>query len=217
MAMLVMALFFFMLLACGQGTLDITGTLTPTSTPTSTRTPTLAITRTPTRQLILKVPDVTTPPPLEKYTGGEIEMRIQDMINPGNEDCVSHFPFSINWETDPPTIHGQGSVDCHFQAAGTCAVHAVMAYDVTVEGEINGSVLQAVLIFDGSLSEYFTGCPAEQPFTESNPCVWSEKGPMELMFDFMDGARVTITQVNPLPAESSSAEIHREFILHLMN
>ena len=215
MAMLVMAMFFFVLLACGQGSLDLTGTPTPTSTPTGT--PTLAITLTPTRHLMLKAPDVTTPPPPEKYTSGEIEMRIQDMINPGSEECVSHFPFSINWEADPPTINGQGKVDCHFQATGTCAVHAVMVYDVEVTGEITGSVLQAVLTFDGSLSEYFTDCPAEQPFTESNPFVWTEKGPIPLVFDFVDGATATITQNNPLPADSSSTEIHREFILHLMN
>lgn len=164
-----------------------------------------------------------TPP---RPSSGKLEMRTPDLLNPANEDCVNYFPFTVNDETDPPTITGEGRIDCHFQSVTqACILHAVMDYTVVVQGEIklgeNGEErLLVELTLDGSLSNYMSDYPPDAVvlFTEANPFVWKEKGPMSLNFEFVDGAKTTVIQTNPLPADTtSSGEINRIFILHLTN
>jgi hypothetical protein len=171
-----------LLLACGQITPGTTVTDIPTPTPTIGA------------GALMPSDDATEPPSLP--TSGEIEMHTHDMVGNG-EDCISNFPFTINWEADPP-ITGKGSVDCHFQSPGTPTHHAVMKSTVTLQGSFTTGDLgeKRVLIdltFDGSLSQYDTGVPegAINPFPESNPAVIIDKGPYPtLNFELLDGAKV---------------------------
>jgi hypothetical protein len=179
------------LLACGQITPGTTITDTPTLTPTP-----ITVTPTSTHDITIpEVPDGTTPPPPDKYTRGEIEMHTPDYVS-GGEDCVSRIPFTINWETDPPIIKGEGRVDCHFQASGACAAHEIMAHAVTLQGEfatgdLGEKRLLIKLTFDGSVKTYFADCGESNPFTEANPAVIPEQGSwLPLNFEYLDGAKV---------------------------
>jgi hypothetical protein len=136
------------------------------------------------------------PPP---YTHGEVEMHTPDRIG-GGDDCVSAIPFTIDWNTNPPTIKGKGRVDCHFQASGECAQHMILAYDITLQGEFAiGDLGEKRLLFtstaDGSLKEYFANCPSDAgkpPWTEDNPWVVTKADPVSLNFEYLDGAKVLL-------------------------
>ncbi|MBN2117521.1 MAG: hypothetical protein JW730_13170 [Anaerolineales bacterium] len=193
-----------LLLACGQITPGTTGvTDTPTHTPTHTPTFTpIPITITPTSTpgvTVLRASDDITPPPPESYTRGEIEMHNHDILG-GGEDCVSRIPFTINWETDPPTIKGEGNVDCHFQTTGSPKHHAVMKHTVKLEGkfatgDLDEQRLLITLTFNGSLSQYDTEVPegAVNFIPESKPFVMPEQGSYpDLNFEFLDGAKVLL-------------------------
>lgn len=161
-----------------------------------------------------------------KYGSGEIEMRIPDMLNQGKKDCVNIFPFKVIKDTEPYTIKGEGEVHCHFKADNTNGpgtMHAVMEHDVVVGGSIKpgetGEMRLVVeLAFGGSLKNYVTDLPADviNPFTEANPFVWDDSGPLILNFEYTDGAKVTDIRSNPMAGDSAVAsESTRLFILHL--
>lgn len=174
--------------------------------------------------LVLVKPENTGIIPVTGSMHGNIEMRIPDLLNPSNVDCVNYFPFDISENSGWQTIAGSGSVFCYFKSPteiGTA--NAVMDYDVVVSGKTKtgeaGEVRLVVeLDFAGSLTNYFTNVPsgAFNPFPESKPFVWIDNGPLILNFEFKDGAR--IIDVQSYPANNSNGgttENKRIFILHL--
>jgi len=198
-----------LLLACGPSTVGVAPAGRSTPTPTPTPTPV---------GLILGGNVIPG--------GGEIELRISDLMKPGSEDCVNHFPFVVNQDTDPLTITGEGVLFCHFESEpGEGGIHhAVMEYTVTVEGAIipgagssGAALLRAVLTFDGSLTQYVSDYPAGAVplFTVDNPAVIQESGPMPLDFDYVDGATQSITRANPYLQVPGAPDVRWEFILHL--
>ncbi len=135
-----------------------------------------------------------------QYTHGEVEAHVPDTVG-GGADCVSVIPFTIDWNTNPPTIKGKGRQDCHFQASGECALHMIMAYDITLQGKFaTGDLGEARLLIDtaadGSLKEYYVDCPADSgkpPWTEDNPWVITSADPLPtLNFEYLDGAKVIL-------------------------
>lgn len=162
--------------------------------------------------------------PRTGYSGGTIEMRTPDLLNPANIDCVNYFPFTYVKDGGKDTIQGSGTVNCHFISdADIGTMHAVMKHDVRIYGTIKpgdaGEMrLLAELTFAGTLSNYLTNVPegAFNPFTEGKPFVWNDIGPMNLNFEYKDGAKVYDIRSNPMAGKGSSPdENKRVFILHL--
>ena len=165
-----------------------------TSTPTLTPAPIIPAADTP-------IPTIT---PTPRPTGGEIELRFTDPET--QEECLAHFPFTINWGESRTLIDGSGVIDCAFATQqcgeGVCVTyHSAYAANTDLSGELLASsakyphgFLNAGLAGKFSMTQYWSDIPpgAFMAFTEDNPAVFEGSDILPLIFDFVEGATCEI-------------------------
>jgi len=120
--------------------------------------------------------------------------------------CTADFPFSLNWKAETAVIAGLGEINCPLttQQCGEACItyHIEYLYEGDLSGNVNLAVdpgqLQAELILDGSLTQYWTDIPPDSlvAFTEEHPMVLETADILTLVFDFEDGAVFKIENTN---------------------
>jgi hypothetical protein len=176
---------------------------TPAVAPTQ---PASSPTPTPTRMVIFpsEAPETTVPRQVE------IEIRIPYSIFSQGEasstevpECVNTIPINIIEQEERILVEGEGPIKCVFTFTPE-GVPFTYHIELRYTGSLNGEMLpvsidkpagwlDAYLIVDGVLTQYYTDYPAEatNPCPQSNPCSTPIFDTIPLPLDYEDGSTIS--------------------------